>query len=188
MRVIAGLWRGRRLRAAPGRELRPTADRVREALFSILGPWIPDAAVIDLYAGTGALGIEALSRGARSVTWVERDPRRVALIRDNLAALGVADPSPAARVVRADAAAFLRGVAPEPRLVLLADPPYRLGAPALLDWIADHPSGYAVAALEHAAAEEPGRALAERGFAHADRRAYGNVGVTVLRPPPTFHA
>jgi 16S rRNA (guanine966-N2)-methyltransferase len=182
VRVVAGRWRGRRLRSAPGRELRPTADRLREALFSILGGSVAGAPVVDLYAGTGALGIEALSRGAARVTWVERDARRVELVRSNLAALGVEEPSPSARVVRAAAGDFLRRLAPDPKLVLLADPPYRAGAPELLRWLVDHPRGYAVAALEHASGEAPGSDLAERGVARLDRRSYGNVAVTLFRP------
>ena len=79
MRVVAGEFRGRRLRM-PKRGTRPTADRVREALFSMLGD-VDGARVLDLYAGSGALGIEALSRGARSAVFVERDPRAAAVIR-----------------------------------------------------------------------------------------------------------
>ncbi|MFN2433460.1 MAG: RsmD family RNA methyltransferase [Gemmatimonadota bacterium] len=186
MRVIAGRYRGRRLRSAAAPELRPTADRVKEALFSILAAALPGAPVVDLYAGTGGLGIEALSRGAARVTWVERDPRLAVVIRENLAALGVAEPSEEVRIVRGEAGAFLRRLAPDPKLVLLADPPYRAGAPGLLSWLAEHPRGFAAAALEHPAREAPGREL--HGPLRADRRAYGNVGLTVFTPsdpPPT---
>ena len=75
MRVIAGTARGRRLAAPPGRDTRPTSDRVREALFSSIAAAVPGAAVCDLFAGSGALGIEALSRGAARATFVERDRR-----------------------------------------------------------------------------------------------------------------
>ena len=182
MRVIAGRWRGRRLRSRPLAPLRPTADRVREALFSILGEGILGARVVDLYAGSGALGIEALSRGAETVTWVEREPALVALIRENLASLGVAEPSPAARVVRGDVDRFLRRLEPHPRLVLLADPPYHGGAPGLLRWLAERPGGYAAAVLEHPAKTSPGEDLVPR--TRVDRRTYGNVGVTVFLPHP----
>jgi 16S rRNA (guanine966-N2)-methyltransferase len=104
MRVIAGRFRGRRLTAPRGSGTRPTADRVREALFSMLGE-IEGASVLDLFAGTGALGIEALSRGAASAVFVERDPAALAALRANLAALGLQTPaevgSPPARAGRA---------------------------------------------------------------------------------------
>ena len=123
--MIAGRYGGRRLQAPPGDATRPTADRVREALFSILGERVAGARVLDLFAGSGALGLEALSRGAREVTFVERAPAALKALRANLAALG-AD----ADVVRADALRWLRaasGGARQYDLVLL-DPPYRRAA------------------------------------------------------------
>jgi 16S rRNA (guanine(966)-N(2))-methyltransferase RsmD len=153
---------------------------VKEALFSILGDWIEGGDVVDLYAGSGALGIEALSRGAARVTWVERDPALVELIRANLSSLDVGEPSHEARIVRGDVDAFLARLGPDPRLVLLADPPYRVGASGLLRWLARHPQGYVAAVLEHAARESPGADLAAR--ARLDRRTYGNVGLTVFTP------
>lgn len=84
MRVIAGTHRGRRLRGPQGTALRPTSDRVREALFSILGNRLPDSRVLDLYAGTGAIGIEALSRGAAQVTFVESRAASLTLLRQNV--------------------------------------------------------------------------------------------------------
>lgn len=103
MRVIAGRHGGRRLQAPAGDATRPTSDRVREALFSILGDRVPGARVLDLYAGSGALGIEALSRGAASATFVDDAPTAVRVLRDNLEALGED-----AEVVRADALRWLR--------------------------------------------------------------------------------
>ncbi|MDP8978282.1 MAG: RsmD family RNA methyltransferase, partial [Actinomycetota bacterium] len=82
-RVIAGSAGGRRLQVPPGRATRPTGDRVREALFSVLGPRVPGAAVADLFAGSGGLGIEALSRGAARAVFVEADPRAAAVVRAN---------------------------------------------------------------------------------------------------------
>jgi 16S rRNA (guanine966-N2)-methyltransferase len=127
VRVVAGEFRGRRLSAPRGASTRPTADRVREALFSILGE-VSGARVLDLYAGSGALGIEALSRGAASALFVERDPRAVAAIRANLEATGASE----ATVRRADALRELaRGGGPYDLVFL--DPPYdvapRLAAP-----------------------------------------------------------
>jgi 16S rRNA (guanine966-N2)-methyltransferase len=121
-RVIAGRYGGRRLQAPPGAATRPTADRVREALFSILGDRTQDASVLDLFAGTGALGLEALSRGARTVTFVESAQPALACLRTNLTALGAE-----AEVVRADAVRWLRSASVASRqydLVFL-DPPYR---------------------------------------------------------------
>jgi 16S rRNA (guanine966-N2)-methyltransferase len=117
VRVVAGLYRGRRLEAPPGRSTRPTADRVREALFSILGP-IDDARVLDLFAGSGALGIEALSRGAREAVFVDSDARAVAAVRRNLETLG-AD----AHVHRRDALEWLAAERGTFDLVFV-DPPY----------------------------------------------------------------
>jgi 16S rRNA (guanine966-N2)-methyltransferase len=102
VRVVAGEFRGRRLVAPRGARTRPTADRVREALFSMLGD-VSGARVLDLYAGSGALGIEALSRGADSAVFVERDPRAVAAIERNLESLGLQE-----EVIRQDVVRFLR--------------------------------------------------------------------------------
>lgn len=89
MRVIAGTFKSRRLRTLRGRELRPTSDRLRETLFDILGDTVRNAVFIDLFAGTGAIGIEAISRGARRVVFVEKHPPAVQLIRDNLKSLEI---------------------------------------------------------------------------------------------------
>ena len=127
MRVVAGEFRGRRLQAPRGRSTRPTADRVREALFSMLGD-VSGARVLDLYAGSGALGIEALSRGAASAVFVERDAAAVAAIRRNLETVGAG----AADVRRQDVLRFLAAATDRFNLVF-ADPPYdsapRLAAP-----------------------------------------------------------
>jgi 16S rRNA (guanine(966)-N(2))-methyltransferase RsmD len=123
VRIVAGRWGGRRLIAPRGTAVRPTADRVREALFSILGDAVLDARVLDLFAGSGALGLEALSRGAAEATFVDSAGASVAAVKANLEALG-GD----AEVRRADALRFLGSAAGETRhydLVLL-DPPYRL--------------------------------------------------------------
>lgn len=122
MRVIAGALRGRRLAAPRGTATRPTSDRVREAVFAILGE-ITGAAVLDLFAGSGALGIEALSRGAASATFVEHAPAALTALDRNLAALEL---GPCSRVVRGDALAALRGArarGDKYDLVFL-DPPY----------------------------------------------------------------
>src|SRR5271170_1032714 len=89
MRVIAGKYRSRTLRSLKGQALRPTSDRLRETLFNILGPTMEGATFMDLYAGTGAVGMEALSRGARRAIFVEHHAPAVALIRRNLESLGI---------------------------------------------------------------------------------------------------
>ncbi len=91
MRIIAGTLRGRRIDAPDWPGLRPTSDKLRETLFNLLGPSLVDAHVLDGYAGTGAVGIEALSRGAAHVTFVERDPRAIALIESNLQRCGLSE-------------------------------------------------------------------------------------------------
>ena len=125
MRIVAGRWGGRRLTTPRGTAVRPTADRVREALFSILGDSVEGARELDLFAGSGALGLEALSRGAAEATFVDSSAASVAAVRANLEALGGEG-----EVRRADAVRFLRAAPGQARhydLVLL-DPPYRLAA------------------------------------------------------------
>src|ERR1700689_1619669 len=90
MRVIAGKYRSRRLKGPGAQRLRPTSDRLRETLFNVLGPSVEDSLFVDLFAGTGAIGIEALSRGAREAIFVESDAAAAKLTRANLAALGIA--------------------------------------------------------------------------------------------------
>jgi 16S rRNA (guanine966-N2)-methyltransferase len=122
MRVIAGELRGRRLTAPRGSATRPTSDRVREALFSILGPFVEGARVLDLYAGSGAMAIEALSRGALEATLVDSSSAAIATITNNLSRLEIA-----AEVHRQTAAGYLqraRSAARQYDLVFL-DPPYR---------------------------------------------------------------
>ncbi|HSO29055.1 MAG TPA: 16S rRNA (guanine(966)-N(2))-methyltransferase RsmD [Candidatus Sulfomarinibacteraceae bacterium] len=121
-RVIAGRARGIRL-GAPGEGTRPLADRVKQALFAILEPGLPGARVLDLFAGSGAAGIEALSRGASTAVFVERDPAAVVTIRANLERTHLS--GPAATVVRADAIAWLATPAPAGQFDLaFVDPPY----------------------------------------------------------------
>lgn len=120
MRVIAGEFRSRRLKSVPGLATRPTPDRLRETLFNVIAPRVRDGIFADIYAGTGAVGIEALSRGARRCIFIEKNRAAVEVIRENLAALGVENraevftskPAPILERVRADVA-FL-------------DPPYEM--------------------------------------------------------------
>lgn len=124
MRVVAGQLRGRRIEAPPGTDTRPTTDKVREATFNALGSLdlVRDATVVDLFAGSGALGIEALSRGAAHCTFVERDRAALRTLRANLAALDLDD---RAKVVAGDAGKYAAAL---PADLVLADPPYGFDA------------------------------------------------------------
>jgi 16S rRNA (guanine966-N2)-methyltransferase len=124
MRVIAGRLGGRRLKAPRGRVTRPTSDRVREALFAMLGD-VQGASVLDLFAGTGALGIEALSRGAGKAVFVERDTAALATLQANLADLGLGPDE--AEIRRGDALGVLRTARTRAETydLVLIDPPYR---------------------------------------------------------------
>jgi 16S rRNA (guanine966-N2)-methyltransferase len=144
VRIIAGAWRGRAIEAPPGQGTRPTADRVRETLFSMLASRLgsfEELRVADLFAGSGALGLEALSRGAASATFVESDSKAAAVIRGNAEKLGASD---RVQVFGGSALALPRA---EPFDLILADPPYAPGSGsaavgAILDagWLA--PGGW----------------------------------------------
>ena len=123
MRVIGGEDAGRRLKSFKGRDIRPTPDRVREAVFAVLGDRVRDARVLDLFAGTGALGIEALSRGAREVVFVDSSAPAAALVRENLELVGKAE---RARVLRNAAHTAIRGGLAGAFDLIFADPPYRI--------------------------------------------------------------
>lgn len=123
MRVIAGAYKGHRIEPPKGHTARPTLDRVREALFSMLGS-IEGLRVLDLFAGSGALGIEAVSRGASTATFVDSDPGSVRAIETNVERLGLEQ----ARVFRSDAIRFLEGAARHGECwdLVFLDPPYKL--------------------------------------------------------------
>jgi 16S rRNA (guanine966-N2)-methyltransferase len=128
-RLIAGIAGGRRLKVPPA-GVRPTGDRAREGLFNSLGTLLDleGAAVLDLYAGSGALGLEALSRGAAGVTFVESSPRVLPVLEANIAAVGL----PGARVLRGSVPTVVSGPAPSPYDLVLADPPYATPADEVL--------------------------------------------------------
>jgi len=170
MRVVAGLAGGRRLRAPVGRQVRPTSERVREALFNSLGSLdaIAGATVVDLFAGTGALGIEALSRGAASATFVDADARAVAAIKENLRATGLAG---LAQVVQADVLRYLAGD-PTPVDVAFADPPY-----AFDDW----PRLLALVPARLVAIESRSHVELSPGWHPLRSKRYGDTVVTLAR-------
>jgi 16S rRNA (guanine966-N2)-methyltransferase len=120
MRVIAGEFRSRRLKTLPGLATRPTPDRLREALFNVLAPLIEGCVFLDAYAGTGAVGIEALSRGARRCVFVEKNRAAVEVIRENLASLGIEN---RAEVYTGKALAVLERLATD---IAFLDPPYEM--------------------------------------------------------------
>ena len=129
MRIIAGRWKGRRLKALRGKGVRPTSDRVRESWMAALGPAVESAAVLDLFAGSGALGLEALSRGAASVVFVERARTALKTLRANVELLGAEAES---TVVTSDAMAYAERLDGPEFDVALADPPYGLGVASRL--------------------------------------------------------
>ncbi len=184
MRIVAGRHRGRRLLAPPGEKVRPTSDRAREALFNILshgrlaveGIPFAGAAVLDAFAGTGALGLEALSRGAAEAAFIEDDREALAILRQNIAALGEGD---RARIVPGDATR--PPLAPSAYPLAFLDPPYRSGLTAAaltaLDaagWLTPD----ALAVVELAARE---RLTPPAGFTLVDERVYGAAQLLFLR-------
>ena len=125
MRIVAGQWGGRRIESPPDARARPTTDRVREAWMAILGERLHEAAVVDLFAGSGAMGLEALSRGAARCDFVELSQPSLAALHRNLEVLGVA--KGLARVHRADALRFAARLEARAYDVAFADPPYTTG-------------------------------------------------------------
>jgi 16S rRNA (guanine966-N2)-methyltransferase len=161
MRIVAGAFRGRQLKSPTWDGLRPTSDRLRETLFNILGPSVRGARVLDGYAGTGAIGIEALSRGAADVTFVEQDPRAAKLIEANLAALGAS--GAIIRAGFAEAASRLGGQVFD---LIILDPPY-----------ADGGAAEALGAA-HALAGERTRLVVEHAARHAAPPEHGGLRLT----------
>jgi 16S rRNA (guanine966-N2)-methyltransferase len=170
VRIVAGRWRGRTIEAPAGPAVRPTLDRVREAWMSILQRDIPGATVLDLYAGSGALGLEALSRGAISADFVEKSAASLRSLKTNIDKLGAADVS---IVHRADALKFIERLGVGAFHVSFADPPYSGGAAAQLaaHWL-QLPFA-SILSVEHAASE----AMPAGGIT----RRYGTSAITIYR-------
>ena len=175
MRIIAGRWRGRVIDAPPGQATRPTADRLRETLFSMLASRLgsfEDLRVADLFAGSGALGLEALSRGAASATFVEKDPKAAAVIRANAEKLATS-----AQVLSSSALALPRA---EPFDLIFADPPYAPGAGTSViqgvhqaGWLS--PGGWMSVETSRDDAVDPGKWTVEA------TRDVGRARITLLR-------
>ena len=171
MRIVGGEFRNRRLVLPKDARVRPTADRVREAWMSILGPRVVGARVLDLYAGSGALGLEALSRGARSADFVELGAASLAALGQNIALLGAGART---SVHRGDARRFMERLAPGRYDLVLADPPYAFGhATALVAQFRAAPFA-ALLAVEHAADEVTGA---------DDVRRYGDTALSFCTAP-----
>ena len=153
MRVIAGTLKGRKLDAPDWEGLRPTSDKLRETLFNVLAPRMKGARVLDGYAGTGAVGIEAISRGAAHVTFVEQDRRAAALIAANLEKCRITD---AYAIIRTTVLQAIDRLRSEPAFdVILLDPPYASDFHEALPHVGDIVKPDGVVILEHARKSQP---------------------------------
>ena len=169
MRIVAGEFGGRRLVVSRDGRVRPTADRVREAWMSILASELPGARVLDLFAGSGALGLEALSRGASHATFVELAPASLEALRANIEGLGVVERT---TVRRGDALRFVQGLGAGEYDVAFADPPYTADAADRL--VASFPTAPFARILS---GEHP----ADRRVEGDETRRYGDTAVTFCR-------
>jgi 16S rRNA (guanine966-N2)-methyltransferase len=171
MRIVAGEFGGRRLAMPRDTRVRPTADRVREAWMSILADALPGARVLDLYAGSGALGLEALSRGAASADFVELNPPSLRALEANVAALGVAD---RARVHRSDALRFVERLDRGAYDVAFADPPYSRDDASRLVALFRRTPFARILSVEH---------RADLALPGDDTRRYGDTALTFCHAP-----
>lgn len=186
VRLTGGRWRGRKLRVPRG-GVRPTAGRIREALFAIWGQRVAGCRFLDLFAGSGAVGLEALSRGAAAACLVESDPRAVAAIEANRATLDAAGEVDVT-VERRHLPAGLRRLPPVPYDLVFADPPYRFaGYRALLAEVGPWLAAGGELAIEHAARRPDDGADRDvfdgpvAGWLRVDQRRYGEVALSLFR-------
>jgi 16S rRNA (guanine966-N2)-methyltransferase len=171
MRIVGGEFGGRRLVVPKDTRVRPTSDRVREAWMSILGDQLAGARTLDLFAGSGALGLEALSRGAESATFVELNPPSLRALEHNIAALSVED---VATVHRGDAMRFAGKLLPGAFDVILADPPYTIDyAAQLVALFRRRPFGR-ILSVEH---------RSDIAIDGDDTRRYGDTAITFCYAP-----
>ena len=177
MRIIAGDFRGRRLRPPVGMSIRPTADRVREALFSILGLRVRGAEVLDLFAGTGALGLEALSRGASHAVFVDENPGAVAVIRANIDLCKAGERSTLLRLPAHRALEQLTASEKSFDLIFM-DPPYGKGLiESTLPHVGEAAAPDALVVAEHHAGETTGSIA---GWVRTDLRKYGDTEISIF--------
>jgi 16S rRNA (guanine(966)-N(2))-methyltransferase RsmD len=178
LRIVGGEARGRRLRAVPGRSTRPTADRVRQSLFDLLGQRMDGLRVLDLYAGTGAMALEAVSRGAASALLIEKDPQACAVIQANIDALEYAGEC---RLLRDDVAGALARLRGERFDLVFSDPPYALHASQMVidalssnDLLVKGGRGVLESSRREPAPKLPA------GFLEIASRTYGDTRVVVI--------
>jgi len=175
-RIIAGSARGRRLEVPRGLATRPTGDKVRGAVMNVLGQFFEGGQVLDLYAGTGALALEALSRGCERAVCVERDRRALEALRRNAAACGFSD---RVELVQAELPAGLARL-PRGRFALVfVDPPYEDGPEAALAGLGELVAAGGLVVAEHDARRPPPQRSG--GLTLLERRAYGGTGVSIYR-------
>jgi 16S rRNA (guanine966-N2)-methyltransferase len=172
VRIIGGQWGSRRIESPPEARVRPTTDRVREAWMAILGERLRGATVVDLFAGSGAMGLEALSRGAARCDFVELSPPSLAALGRNLTALGVA--APLARVHRADALRFAAKLEPLAFDIAFADPPYTTAHASRIATLFRERPFARILGVEHDVHEDVGP---------GDHRRYGRTVLTFLEAP-----
>jgi 16S rRNA (guanine966-N2)-methyltransferase len=179
MRVISGTAGGLQLKSPKKHALRPTQDRIRQVIFSSLAERVPDARVLDLYAGTGSLGIEALSRGAAAAVFVEQEPEAAQCIRENLLHCKLAG----GEVRAEDVAAFLRAAPQKKFDLIFADPPYvksrgALDGDPLLERLPDFLAADGLFVWEHYAARRLENSTRWETIRH---RNYGETGLSFIR-------
>lgn len=175
MRIISGSARGKRLKSLPGDDIRPTLERVKEGMFSAVQRWLPGAVVLDLFAGSGQLGLEALSRGATRCVFVENQRPAAQMVRENLTHTGLAG----GQVVQSDALAYLARSTDRFDLVLL-DPPYAAGHyPSILPKVAAVCAPGAIVLCENTRAGEMPEEAA--GLRLEKQYRYGTVTVSRYR-------
>ena len=185
MRVIAGTAKGRKLKAPRGRTIRPTSDRVKEAIFNMIGTEVVGASVLDLFAGTGALGIEALSRGAEKSTFVDESRKAVSLVDENLRLTDLRDKG---KVIKGKVETVIERLVGERELynLIFLDPPYRISV-TMLSSICQRVADALLAAdglmiLEHSSKlESPDISGVKNGAS----KKYGDTAVTVYRKEGT---
>lgn len=171
MRIDSGIYKGRVLQKNKYEHIRPTTDKVRQALFTKLQFFLPGVKVLDLFCGTGALGIEALSRGASEVVFVDKDARSCQMTRQNLASMKIE-----AKVIKCDAYVFVEKCKDKFDLILL-DPPYKSGLyekiiPKLWNLLSDE----GIIVCEH----DKGDTFNYQHFSVFDEKRYGNIMLTYL--------
>ncbi|MBD0380402.1 16S rRNA (guanine(966)-N(2))-methyltransferase RsmD [Paenibacillus sedimenti] len=181
MRVISGSAKGRSLKAVPGMSTRPTTDKVKEAIFSMIGPYFDGGQVLDLFAGTGGLGIEALSRGMKKAVFIDIEKKSIDTIQHNLRAAGLVEQ---AEIYRNDAARALKALAKrgEKFELVFLDPPYKMKVTAELITAMEEQGlldEQVVIVVEHDAQDVLIEAIG--GLEQQRRAEYGDTAVTIYR-------